>query len=104
MAKTAVPHFRLTGYVGDQAVTAEWRDGYLVADEELMAVADSLVQLGAEFGDEATSVRAGLEDPVALVLTLAKSFDRLTRATVEIEADENARIETVIRSFGSLED
>ncbi|MHB1988723.1 MAG: hypothetical protein ACYCSF_12205 [Acidimicrobiales bacterium] len=92
------------GYLGDQQVSAEWRDGYLVADEELMAVADGLVKLGTEFGGgDMPAVRAGLDDPVAIVLTLARSFDRITRASVELDVGENERIETVIRGFGSSE-
>ena len=104
MAKSTVPFFRLNGYVGDQPVSAEWRDGYLSADEELMDVADGLVQRGEEFGGNGTApVKAGLEDPLAIVLTLAKSFDRITKTTIEISPDENERIQAMIESFGLTE-
>ncbi|MHB8244750.1 MAG: hypothetical protein ACYDGN_05225 [Acidimicrobiales bacterium] len=104
MAKSTVPFFRLSGFVGSQQVSAEWRDGYLSADEELMEIADGLVKNGELFrGDGIPVVAAGLDDPLALVLTLARAFDRITKATVELGAGQNEEIESVIRSFGSFE-
>lgn len=87
MAKSAVPFFRLSGYIGAQQVSAEWRDGYLSADEELMDVADRLVATGEQVGlDGLPAITASMDDPIALVLTLAQCFDRITRATVELDA------------------
>lgn len=89
-AKNAVS-FRITGFLNELPVTASWRDGYLVADEELVDVANALVDSGYVFVTSGTDreVAAGLSDPFAALLTVIRSFGRITRAKIELPVDHD---------------
>jgi hypothetical protein len=102
MPASTPPEFRLTGFIGLQPVSAQWRAGYLVADEELMEIADGLVERGERFEvPDGPEVAAGLEDPLAALLTLARCFDRITKATVNFESTDNAQLELRVTSNGA---
>jgi hypothetical protein len=82
--------FRITGFLSQLPVTASWRDGYLVADEELVDVANELVSSGYIFVAEGSGhkVPASLDEPFAALLTVIRSFGRITRAKIELPLDE----------------
>ena len=83
MAEGIEPYFLIKGFIGSLPVSATWNGGYLMADTELLEVADILIRVGEQFHVDATrSIDAGLEDPLAAVLTVARSFDRITYANV----------------------
>jgi hypothetical protein len=77
---TPVRWFSLTGELGDRLVWARWQGGRLRCDPNLMTQARLLVELGTVFEnhDPPARVEATVTgDPAAVMLTLARSCDRV---------------------------
>jgi hypothetical protein len=81
-AKT-IPDFRMGGLVDRAPMSAEWNNGYLSADPELLERADALIVAKASFGvGPSDVVSAALDGPRAAALTLMHCFDRITRLDI----------------------
>ena len=74
--------FVVRGSIGEQRVRAAWFCGGLEATTALRVRADLLVRLGETFQTqrEGPIVLAGLEEPLAAMLTVIRSCDRLLDA------------------------
>jgi hypothetical protein len=85
--------FRITGFLHQQPVTASWRDGYLTADEELVDVANELIDTGYVFValDPDRQVPASLTEPFAALLTVIRSFGQITRAKIDLPLEHDWR-------------
>jgi hypothetical protein len=79
--------FVIEGIVDGRAVTARWRGGGLVADEELRRRVQVIVGMGEEFtldDPSVGSVRASLDgDLTAALLTVLRAFSSVT--TIEVD-------------------
>ncbi len=89
MAPTSSASFSIKGFLDAAPVTASWRDGYLMADEELSDQIDQLIADECTFlGLDGFSMRAGLSDPSAALLTVVRSFSRVTHANIKFVLDD----------------
>jgi hypothetical protein len=81
--------FSIKGFLRAAPVTASWRDGYLMADEELSEQIDQLIAGECTFlGLDGLSMKAGLSDPSAALLTVVRSFSRVTHANIKFALDD----------------
>jgi hypothetical protein len=81
--------FSIKGFLHAVPVTASWRDGYLMADEELSEQIDQLIAGEWTFrGLDGLSMKASLADPSAALLTVVRSFSRVTHANIKFVLDD----------------
>jgi hypothetical protein len=81
--------FSIKGFVHAVPVTASWRDGYLIADEELSEQIDHLIAGECTFlGLDGVTVKASLSDPTAALLTVVRSFSRVIHASIKFDFDD----------------
>ena len=89
MAPSNSASFSITGFLHAEPVAASWRDGYLIADEELSEQIDQLIAGDCTFlGFDGFRMKAGLNDPSAALLTVVRSFSRVTRANIKFTLDD----------------
>jgi hypothetical protein len=81
-----VRSFTLEGQLGDHSVQASWDDGRLTGDARLLTHAQLLADLGTVFvnANPPARVEATLTgEPAAVMLTLARACDTVTRVESE---------------------
>jgi hypothetical protein len=81
--------FSIKGFLHAEPVTASWRDGYLMADEELSDRIDQLIAEECTFrGLDGFSMKASLSEPSAALFTVVRSFTRVTHANIKFVPDD----------------
>jgi hypothetical protein len=91
MDEQDLTYFKLVGRIDRSTMSATWSSGYLMTDGELIERADLLVAMGETFAVAKNQLRvaAGLGDSVAAALTLIRSFDEVSEATIALGSDEH---------------
>lgn len=89
MAPGSSASFAVKGFLDAAPVTASWRDGYLMADEELGDQIDRLIAGECTFlGLDGLKLKASLSDPSAALLTVVRSLSRVTQANIKFVLDD----------------
>jgi hypothetical protein len=89
VAPSGSASFAIKGFLHAVPVTASWRDGYLMADEELSDEIDQLIAGGCVFlGLDGLEMKASLSDPSAALLTVVRSFSRVTHANIKFVLED----------------
>lgn len=101
MTPGASASFAIKGFLNAEPVTASWRDGYLIADEELSQQIDRLIADECTFlGLDGLKVEANLSDPSTALLTVVRSFSRVTHANIKFVLDD--RWERIVDGEGTV--
>ena len=97
------PYFHLVGFLGGRAMTAQWKDGRLTGDPELLDAAQTLVARGERFSAQgaAVPVAASLEAPLPAALTMMRCLQGITQAELVFDAPET-RLEITVESGENL--
>ena len=81
--------FSIKGFLHAVPVTASWRDGYLIADEELSEEIDHLIAGECTFlSTDGLTMKASLSEPSAALLTVVRSFSQVTQANIKFVLDD----------------
>jgi hypothetical protein len=89
VASTSSASFSIKGFLHAVPVTASWREGYLMADEEVSDQIDQLIAGNCTFsGLGGLRMKASLSDPTAALLTVVRSFSRVTHANIKFVLDD----------------